>query len=97
MRHPWAGFARKESLDWWKKKGGELVDLPAEKFAERSDATRKLIWDDVPKNMVIRAMLDFGAKEPLVKVVTRAATEEEIQQFEHDRMPLLESPLYVNF
>lgn len=90
----WAGFARKERIDWWKKKGGELVDLPAEKFAERSDVTRKLIWDEVPDGLVIRALVDNDSNEPILKIVTRAANKDEAKQFQHDRMPSLESPFY---
>jgi hypothetical protein len=31
---------------------------------------------------------------PLVRIVTRAATEAEVMQFQHPRMPLLERALY---
>ena len=90
----WAGFAKKESLNWWKSKGAELVDLPAEKFAERSDISRRLVWDVLPDGTVIRAIIDLQSKEPLIKIVTRAATEEELKQFEHPRMPLFEHAIY---
>jgi len=90
----WAGFARKESIGWWRKKGGELVDVPAKRFAERSDRDRQLRWDAVPTGQVVRALVDPNDGQPLLKVVTRASTPEEMARFEHARMPLLENPLY---
>jgi hypothetical protein len=90
----WAGFARRESLGWWRKNGAALVDIPAERFAERSDRDRQLRWDAVPTGLVIRGLVDPHGGKPLLKVVTRASTEEELARFEHDRMPLLELPLF---
>lgn len=52
--HAWAGFARSEILSWWKKRGAVLIDIPADRFAERSEVTRKLIWDEVAEGFVIR-------------------------------------------
>jgi hypothetical protein len=90
----WAGFARRESVGWWRKNGADLVDIPAERFAERSDRDRQLRWDAVPAGMVIRGLVDPHEGKPLLKVVTRASTAEELARFEHDRMPLLELPLF---
>jgi len=92
--HVWAGFSRTEILAWWLQKGGVLIDIPADRFAERSSITGKLIWADVPQGMVIRGLLDSQGKAPLIKVVTKAASEEEQSRFQHPRMPLLEVPLY---
>lgn len=94
VRHAWAGFARREILSWWQKKGAILIDLPADRFAERSEITGKLIWDDVPEGLVIRGLLDIQTDQPLIKVVTRASSPEEMDHFEHPRMPLLEVPLF---
>jgi hypothetical protein len=94
LSHVWAGFARHEILDWWMKKGGMLLDIHAGSFAERSDDTRRLVWDSVPKDHVIRGILDVQSSHALIKVVTRAATIEERAHFQHPRMPLLESPLF---
>ena len=93
-RATWAGFARNEILDWWRKKGGDLLDIPATRFAERSDTTGNLIWDNVPEGFVIRGVLDHQTRHPLIKVVTRASTPAEMEKFQHPRMPLLESPLF---
>jgi hypothetical protein len=95
--HVWAGFARNESLGWWIRQGGVLLDIPADRFAERSDLTRKLLWDEVPADRVVRGVMDLRSSHPLVKVVTRASSEEEWQRFEHPRMPLLERALYPGF
>ncbi len=94
VRHVWAGFARNESLGWWIQQGGVLLDIPADRFAERSDLTRELHWDDIPKELTLRGVLDQSAAVPLIKVVTRASSEEELHRFQHPRMPLLEVPLF---
>lgn len=94
VRHVWAGFARSEILAWWKKKGAALIDIPAVRFAERSDVTGKLIWDDMEGGLVIRGLVDARTTLPLIKVVTRASTPEELDRFQHPRMPLLEAPLF---
>jgi len=95
VRHPWAGFAKSEILAWWQRKGAVLVDLPADRFAERSQVTGKLVWDDVPEGLVIRGIVDIQTSKPLIKVVTRASSPDELEHFQHPRMPLLESPLFA--
>ena len=92
----WAGFARSEILRWWIDRGGELLDIPATEFAERSDRSGELIWDSVPEGLVIRALLDRQTSHELVKIVTRAASPAELEKFQHDRMPLFEKSLYVS-
>jgi hypothetical protein len=94
VRPVWAGFARSEILGWWQHRGGELLDIPAERFAERSDQTRRLVWDDVPEGLVLRGVMERGEGFPLVRIVTRAATGAEVMRFQHPRMPLLERPFY---
>ena len=89
----WAGFARRETLGWWKQQGGELVDVPAHRFAERSTRDRQLRWDDVPPGSVVRGLVVAPNDTPLLKIVTRASTEEELSRFEHPRMPVIEAPL----
>jgi len=90
----WAGFARHEVLGWWEKQGGELVDVPADRFAERSNRDRQLRWDDLPPGFVVRGLVAAPNGTPLLKVVTRASTEEELSRFEHPRMPVIEAPLF---
>jgi len=74
VRHAWAGFARSEILSWWQKRGAVLIDIPADRFAERSEVTGKLIWDEVADGLVIRGLVDIQTTQPLIKVVTRAST-----------------------
>jgi hypothetical protein len=85
----WAGFARSEILDWWRRQGAEEVELTATSFAERSGGTGKLVWEDVPEGYVISAILDQRESPALLKVVTRPANAEELSRFEHPRLPLL--------
>lgn len=90
----WAGFARSEILNWWIQRGGILLDIPAEEFAERSDRTGELGWDAVPAGLVIRAILDRQTEHELIKIVTRESASAEFEKFEHNRMPVLEKPLH---
>jgi hypothetical protein len=71
-----------------------LLDIPAERFAERSEQTRRFVWDDVPEGLVLRGVMERGEGSPLVRIVTRAATGAEVMRFQHPRMPLLERPFY---
>lgn len=86
----WTGFARSEILDWWKHQGAEEVELTATSFAERSEKTRQLVWDNVPEGQVICAVLDNRENPAQLKVVTRPANEAELTHFEHPRLPLLQ-------
>ena len=92
----WAGFARSEILNWWIQRGGILLDIPAEEFAERSDRTGELGWDAVPSGLVLRAILDRQTEHELIKIVTRESAPAELERFEHNRMPVLEKPLYAS-
>lgn len=71
------------------------MDVPADEFAERSDASGELVWDAVPAGFVIRGLLDRQSSHELLKIVTRRATPEEMEKFHHDRMPLLEKPIHA--
>lgn len=91
----WAGFARSEILNWWIQRGGILLDIPAEEFAERSDRSGELVWDELPSGLVIRAILDRQTAHELVKIVTRESAPAELERFQHNRMPVLEKPLHA--
>lgn len=91
----WAGFARSEILGWWKRQGAEELDIEATEFAERSDVTGELVWGTVPAGNVLRAVLDVRGNTPLVKVVTRAASDSELAVYGHPRMPVLQPPLHM--
>ena len=86
----WAGFARSEILAWWIKQGAEEVELTATSFAERSENTGQLVWEDIPEGHVISALLDNRKSPPLLKIVTRPANEEEVSRFQHPRMPVIQ-------
>src|SRR4051794_2445240 len=90
----WAGFAQREALGWWEKNCGLLIDLPAECFALRSRQDGRLVWREAPADQVIRGVVDSREGEPLLKVVIRPASDEELTHFEHPRMPLFASPLF---
>jgi hypothetical protein len=95
VSHVWAGFARAEILPWWKRQGALLLDIPATRFAERSDLTHQLIWDEINPDLVLRGLLDLRTTNPLIKVVTRASTPAELERFQHPRMPVLQPPLFA--
>jgi hypothetical protein len=82
-------------LNWWIQRGGVLLDIPAEEFAERSDRSGELVWDAVGEGLVLRALLDRQTAHELVKIVTREATPAEREKFQHNRMPVLEKPLHA--
>lgn len=90
----WAGFARNERLSWWLRKGCQPVDVPAVRFAERSQKDGRLYWDEVPAGQVIRGLWEPALPAARILIVTRAATPEEADIFGHDRMPLILPPLY---
>lgn len=94
VRHPWAGFARIEIINWWQRQGAVLLDIYADRFAERSDKTGQLIWDAVPRDFVIRGLLDVQTGQPLIKIVTRASEDDEFARFQHPRMPVVDEPLF---
>lgn len=78
------------------------MDLPVDRFAERSEITRQLIWQAVEEGRFLRAVIQQSPEKQtesaagttiqfstLVKIMTRAATEEEREHFQHARVPLL--------
>ncbi len=100
-RAVWSGFARNEILSWWLAKGFSKVDIPAARFAERSRRDNRMHWADVAAGMVIRGLWDSGEQSdrpgqaaPKLWIVTRQASIIEGETFGHERMPLLEAPLF---
>lgn len=75
-------------------KGCVPVDVPAERFAERSRREGRLVWGEMPPGMVIRGLWDASGTVPQVLIVTRQATSGEEESFGHERMPLLLAPIY---
>ena len=104
-RAVWSGFARNEILSWWLAKGFSKVDVPAARFAERSRRDNRMHWADISEGLVIRGLWDSGEPSagsnqattqaaPRLWIVTRQASILEGETFGHDRMPLLEAPLF---
>ena len=97
----WSGFARSEILPWWLGKGCRKVDIPAARFAERSRRDGRMHWAEVSAGLVIRGLWDSGeevkdarASAPRLWIVTRQSSPGEEDAFGHERMPLLEAPLF---
>ncbi len=97
---PWASYARSEKMHYWEKqRKASHVVIRAEGFAERQRQTNQIIWQEIPADHVIHAVLAAprNPEEFLIPqgrdcyIVTRAATTEEIEHFGHDRMPLITS------
>jgi hypothetical protein len=89
---PWTGFARHEILEWWMRRGYEPVDVPAERFAVRSNISEELVWSDLPGNRVLRAIAHRKSGE--LRMATCAATAEELLHFQHERMPVVDEALF---
>jgi hypothetical protein len=89
----WAGFARREWLHS-PPKDGAMVDIPADRFAERSRRTAQLVWDDVPSGQVIRGLVLPNKGNPILRIVTRSCSPEEEEHFGHDRICVIEPPLF---
>lgn len=90
---PWVGFAKVEAVAWWQKRGAVLVDVPAERFAERSMQTGQLVWSDLPSGQVIRGLIDPHEGHPVLKIVTRLPSKAEFTRFDSPTLPVIESPL----
>jgi hypothetical protein len=88
----WAGFARSETLKsvWL---GWTELDVYADAFAENNGPASKiahtqvLTWAGVEKGMVLSGIGNRETGE--VRIVTRGATEEEVEKFGHDRVPVI--------
>ncbi len=85
----WTGFARAERLEWWKRQGAKLVDIPAERFAECSCVSEELVWADLqPGEALLGIVVERGESKSL-RVVTRDPTAEEMLHFQAFRVPVI--------
>jgi hypothetical protein len=89
---PWVGFAKVEAVAWWQKQGAVLVDVPAERFAERSMQTGQLVWSELPPGQVIRGLIDPHEGHPVLKIVTRLPSKSEFTRFDSPTVPVIEPP-----
>jgi len=103
LRRPWVSWARSEKMKYWTRdRGGVPVDIPATAFAERSRTSWQLVWQELAGNQIIRGLLaaprnhqEYLLKpEPECYIVTRPASEAELNHFGHDRLPFLDSPAF---
>lgn len=87
----WKGFIRSDADEktkgFWKHNGfNAKLDVPADRFAERSRKTRDNVFEDVPQGNVVYAI--GNRQTGHVNVLTRKATKEEAEKFGHDRIPV---------
>ncbi len=88
------GPARNESRNYWiKREGAEPVIVPdIERFGEKDKATGQQNWEDVPAGTALEGLLlpsPPGKEYRLLKVVTQAATPDQIARLGNDRVPLI--------
>ena len=88
------GPARSESRHYWiKREGAEEVIIPdVERFGEKNKVTGQQNWEDVPPGTSMEGLLlprPPGKNYRLLKVVTQAATTEQMARLGNDRVPVL--------
>jgi hypothetical protein len=91
------GSARCESRNYWiKREGAVEVRVPGiSRFGEKDKATAVQNWEDVPEGSSMDGLLlpqPPGKAYRLLKVVTQAATPEQIARLGNDRVPVLHPP-----
>ena len=90
------GPARNESRGYWiKREGAEPVLVPAiERFGEKDKTTGQQNWEDVPAGSAMEGLLlprPPGKDYRLLKVVTQAATQDQINRLGNDRVPVVKA------
>ena len=91
------GPARIESRNYWiKREGAEPVLVPnISGFGEKDKATGEQNWEEVPAGSSMEGLLlprPPGKDYRLLKVVTQAATSEQIARLGDERVPVLHPP-----
>ena len=91
------GPARNESRHYWiKREGAELVLVPdISRFGEKDKATQEQNWEDVPAGSSMEGLLlprPPGVGYRLLKVLTQAATADQIARLGNDRAPIVNLP-----
>ncbi len=92
------GPARSESRNYWiRKEGAERVLVPdVSRFGEKDQTTGQQNWEDVPAGSSMEGLLlprPPGKDYRLLKVVTQAATPEQISRLGNDRVPVFVAPV----
>ncbi len=88
------GPARSESRNYWiKREGAEPVIVPdIERFGEKDKTTGEQNWEDLPAGSALEGLLlprPPGKDYRLLKVVTQAATPDQIARLGNDRAPVV--------
>ena len=88
------GPARSESRDYWiTREGAEPVVVPdIERFGEKDKVTGQQNWEDVPAGTAIEGLLlpvPPGKDYRLLKVLTQAATPDQVARLGNDRVPVM--------
>ena len=88
------GPARSESRNYWIKcEGAEPVIVPdIERFGEKDKTTGQQNWEDLPAGSALEGLLlprPPGKDYRLLKVVTHAATPDQIARLGNDRAPVV--------
>ena len=91
------GPARNESRHYWlQREGAEPVLVPdISSFGEKDKATKEQHWEDVPGGSSMEGLLlprPPGKDYRLLKVLTQAATADQIARLGNDRVPILSLP-----
>jgi hypothetical protein len=92
------GPARSESRSYWiKREGAEPVVLPdIERFGEKDKANGQQNWEMLARPAAMEGLLlpqPPGKDYRLLKVVTQAATVEQIARLGNDRVPIFTTPV----
>lgn len=95
------GPARKESRNHWiKRERAEPSIVPdVERFGEKDKTTGQQNWEDVPAGSSLEGLLlptPPGKAYRLLKIVTQAATADQIARLGNDRAPILTSSKFPN-
>jgi hypothetical protein len=90
------GPAKSESRNYWiRREGAEPVIVPdVERFGEKNKTTGEQGWEDVPPGTALEGLLlpqPPGKAYRLLKIVTQAATQEQIARLGNERAPVLNS------
>lgn len=88
------GPARQESRNYWiKREGAEDVIVPnVSRFGEKDKTTGQQNYEDVPPGTALEGLLlptPPGKQYRLLKIVTQAATPEQIARLGNDRAPVI--------
>ena len=91
------GPAKSESRNYWiKREGAEDVRIPdVSRFGEKNQSTGEQGWEDIPPGSTLDGLLlpqPPGKDYRLLKIVTQAATPEQIARLGNDRAPIVRLP-----